>query len=149
MIMPIKQTFNDIESKTGKDNIKELSNAFNHATSKMLIDAMADINSGKLKIQDTTDLEKVFRVFKEVNMISDNMQVSDDATISPELRSKQDSIIEKSVDLTRVKKEDSNGEVKESNIIKLDKLKDINKQATSAMMLGLEKQENDNNAKEL
>lgn len=147
--MPIKQTFNDIESKTGKENIKALSDSFNHATSKMLQDAMSDILSGKLKIQDTTDLEKVFRVFKEVNMISDNMQVDDNANVSPELRSKQDRIIENSVDLTKVKKESSNGEVQESNIIKLDKLKNINKQATSAMMLGLEKQANNDNAKEL
>lgn len=147
--MPIKQTFNDIESKTGKDNIKALSDSFNHATSKMLQDAMSDILNGKLKIQDTTDLEKVFRVFKEVNMISDNMQVDDGANVSPELRSKQDRIIENSVDLTKVKKESSNGDIQESNIIKLDKLKNINKQATSAMMIGLEKQANDNNAKEL
>ena len=148
MPMSVKDEVEKIQG-TGSANIERVAKEFNGVAGDLLAKAIGDIKSGKIEIRDTTDLEKVYRIFKDVNQITDGINGSDGEGALPELDSGQEHIIEQRVKVSTKTETTMDGDVKQTKTIKLSDLADLSSDDVSSMMHEHEKEANNDNAKKL
>lgn len=145
--MSVKEEFEKLKG-TGSANIEKVAGEFNGVASDLLTKAINDIKNGKIQIRDTTDLEKVYRIFKDVNEITDGLSGDGEGTL-PELDSGQEHIIEQRVKVSTKTETTMDGDVKQTKTIKLSDLADLSNDDVSSMMHEHEKKANNDNAKKL
>lgn len=146
MPMSVKDEVEKIQG-TGSANIERVAKEFNGVAGDLLAKAIGDIKSGKIEIRDTTDLEKVYRIFKDVNQITDGINGSDGEGALPELNAGQEHVIEQRVKVNTQTETTANGDVKQTKTIKLSDLADLSSEDVGKMIQEKEKTQNNENAK--
>ena len=146
--MSVKDEVEKIKG-TGSSNVEAIAQEFNGVAGDLLKKALSDIKSGNIQIRDTTDLEKVYRIYKDVNGLTDGMQGTEGEGALPELNAGQEHVIEQRVKVNTQTETTVNGDVKQTKTIKLSDLADLSSEDVSAMMHEHEKKANNENAKEL
>lgn len=146
--MSVKDEVEKIKG-TGSSSIEAIAQEFNGVAGELLKNAVADIKSGKMPVRDVTDLEKVYRIFKDVNNITDSLNGAEGEGKLPELDSGQEHIIEQRVKVNTKLETTPEGDVKQTKTIKLSDLANLNSEEVSSMMHEHEKQANNENAKKL
>ena len=146
--MSVKDEVEKIKG-SGSTNVESIAHEFNGVAGDLLAKAVQDIKSGKIEIRDTTDLEKIYRIYKDVNGLADGMSDEAGTGALPELNAGQEHVIEQRVKVNTQTETTANGDVKQTKTIKLSDLADLSSEDVSAMMHEHEKKANNENAKEL
>lgn len=144
--MSVKDEVQKIKG-SGSANVESIAHEFNGVAGDLLAQAVADIKSGKIQIRDTTDLEKVYRIYKDVNNITDGMSDEAGTGALPELNAGQEHVIEQRVKVNTQTETTANGDVKQTKTIKLSDLADLSSEDVGKMIQEKEKSQNNENAK--
>jgi len=146
--MSVKDEVQKIKG-SGSANVESIAHEFNGVAGDLLAQAVADIKSGKIQIRDTTDLEKVYHIYKDVNNITDGMSDEAGTGALPELNAGQEHAIEQRVKVNTETTTSSNGDVVQKKTIKLSDLADLSKEDVGKMINDKEKAANNENAKDI
>lgn len=79
--------------KSAKDD-EELAEKFTDAFSGVLQQALTDINSGRIKIEDVNDIGKMYNMWKDVTNFTDKMSSAGSSGALPELSTRASSAID-------------------------------------------------------
>lgn len=143
--MSVRDTFELQKESASKE---KLMTDFNKVTSKMLSDAMTKIGNGNMQIADATDLEKIYRIYKDINGIQDGME-GQGAGALPELNAGQEHVIEQRVKVHVNTDTDDHGNIVQKKTIKLSDLAQLSAEETHDMIHEHEKLANNENAKDI
>lgn len=146
--MSVKDEVQKIKG-SGSANVESIAHEFNGVAGDLLAQAVADIKSGKIQIRDTTDLEKVYRIYKDVNGLTDGMQGTEGEGALPELNAGQEHVIEQRVKVNTQTETTANGDVVQKKTIKLSDLADMSSANVGSMITEHEKKANNDNADKL
>ena len=146
--MSVKDEVQKIKG-SGSANVESIAHEFNGVAGDLLAQAVADIKSGKIQIRDTTDLEKVYRIYKDVNNITDGMSDEAGTGALPELNAGQEHAIEQQVKVNTETSTADNGDVIQKKTIKLSDLASLSSDDVGKMIQEKEKAANNENAKGL
>ena len=146
--MSVKDELEKLQG-TGKANIEGVAREFNTVTTDLLSKALNDIKTGKIIIRDTTDLEKIYRIFKDVNEITDGIQGAEGRGALPELNAGQEHIMEQKVRVTTKTETGLDGSITQTKKIDLNDLANMSSADVSQLLLAHEKEANNENAKDI
>lgn len=144
--MSVSEQVSRLKDKADKD---QLLDDFNGVTSTLLKKAMANIANGQMTINDPTDLEKIYRIYKDVNDLQDGVQGGNGDGALPELNAGQEHIIEQRVKVHVDTDTDSQGNIVQKKTIKLSDLANLNADDTKDLIDAHEKKLNADNAKDI
>ena len=146
--MSVKEEFEKLKG-TGSANIEKVAGEFNGVASDLLTKAINDIKNGKIQIRDTTDLEKVYRIFKDVNEITDGLSGEGGEGALPELNAGQEHVIEQRVKVHVATDTNSDGSITQKKTIKLSDIADMSAEDVGKLIQDKEKEQNNENAKDI
>lgn len=143
--MGVRDSLNDLKESDSKE---KLMSDFNKVTSKMLKGALDKIGNGSMEISDATDLEKIYRIYKDINGIQDTMDGQSTGAL-PELNAGQEHVIEQRVKVHVDTDTDEKGNIIQKKTIKLSDLANLSAEDTHDMIHEHEKLANSENAKDI
>lgn len=143
--MSVKDELNRMKEPSSKE---KLMSDFNRVTSTMLKTALSKIGNGSMEISDATDLEKIYRIYKDINGIQDTMDGQGSGAL-PELNAGQEHVIEQRVKVHVNTDTDDKGNIVQKKTIKLEDLAKLSAEETHDMIHEHEKIANNENAKDI
>lgn len=138
----IKSSMSEKEQGTDGE-VKDVASQFNKAFKKLLEDYVKNVNSGSIRMNDSTDVDKLYSVWKDVNNLNDGSV----AGKTPALNSGQENIIEANINVHVKKEENDDGTEKETKKIDLNDLENLDNSKVGKLMGQREKQMNNDNIK--
>lgn len=140
----MKDLLDSKNASVDKDK-KTIINGFNSILKRMLTDARAKVQSGELKIRDTTDLKNMYDVFSKIDDI-ENTGTSSGSGAIPTLSTPEENIIENSVKVIQKVTKDDEGKETKTKHVDLHDLAKLTDENIASLIAKGQKQQNNTNA---
>lgn len=140
----MKDLLDSKNASVDKDK-KTIINGFNSILKRLLTDARAKVQSGELKIRDTTDLKNMYDVFSKIDDI-ENTGTSSGSGAIPKLSTPEENLIESSVKVIQKVTKDDEGKETKTKHVDLHDLAKLTDENIADLITKGQKQQNNTNA---